>query len=65
MSVIRGGEYSFVAEISPELFSYGRELVLVDEPGIQVFDMTTEIGSPLCPAVTTIKTEHQEQQRMI
>lgn len=49
--VIRGGKYTFTAEISDGLFSYQTDLELPDEPSIQIFGKTTTIDDPLCPEI--------------
>lgn len=49
--VIRGGNYTFTAEISDGLFSYQTELELPDEPSIQIFGKTTTVEDPLCPEI--------------
>lgn len=51
MSVIRGGKYTLTAKITPGMFSYETEIILVDEPNMQVYDNTTTVDTLLCPKV--------------
>lgn len=51
MSVIRGGEYTLTAKITPELFSYETEMILVDEPNMQVSDNITTVDNLLGPKI--------------
>lgn len=50
-TVLRGGKYKLAARIFPDLYSYEREFVLVDEPCMQIFDNTTMADSLLSPKV--------------
>lgn len=51
MSVIRGGKYTLTARITPELFSYETEMILVDEPNMQVSDNITTVDTLLGPKI--------------
>lgn len=51
-AILRGGEYRLTAQITPGLYSFEKDLVLVDEPGIMVTDTESRIDSLVCPKVT-------------
>lgn len=52
ITVVRGGEYELSARISPELFSFEKQITLMDEPGIRMINVTSDVNTPLCPEVT-------------
>ncbi len=51
-TIVRGGEYKLSARITPELFSYEKQITLMDEPGIRMINVTSDVNAPLCPEVT-------------
>lgn len=52
LCVNRGGQYKVAAGISPELFSYEKDMILNEEAGAQVSDYISRADSILCPKVT-------------
>lgn len=47
-----GGQYKVKAGLSPELFSYDKDIVLNEAAGVQVTDRTSRADSTLSPKVT-------------
>lgn len=52
VAIYRGGKYKLTATITPGLFSYETDMVLPDEPGIQIFNTNSNIDEPVIPSLT-------------
>lgn len=51
-TILRGGEYKFKAEITPDLYTFETKVTLPDEPGMQIADNSTIVGASLQPKMT-------------